>query len=711
MEAHELATLFQRFRRRGDPRALGAVFDATAPELLRTALHLVGDAALAEDAVQETFLVALERRDEYDVRRPLVPWLAGILANQARAARRRRPRGAEPDEALAAPARDPGRRAAEREVDELVQAAIDALPEELRQALTLNLRHGLAPAEIAHALGLSPSTVRTRLARGRDRLRDRLPAEVASVALLAAPALRGLADVRAVVLERAAALVPAGLAVTLATAALSMKLLVPAVALVAAAALWWTSQSAPDDLDRSLAAAPATPAPGAAAPVAPATVATPPAVADGPERTAVEAAPPPTVAAEGEAPAPVVEETPEPDHHDVEFLVVDPYDVPVPEAQIRFQFVGSDSASWAWPFEPPVLETDAAGRARLRLPRRSWDRTIEKYSFEVLHERFGAREHVEEATGGTVRVVLEPGVFVIVTGWIGSRDRVVTDLRIQSDHEAKLSPDQWTPLRDGRLACSRLQAGPHVLFLEHVDAGGQRWFSRLVDLELAAGEQRELHVELLPARTIRGRLDPAVPRPVTNGRVTTALHNGRVDWDAPVLFDMRDADIAADGTFEIEEAPPQFLDVVAVCDGWSSTPPPVEPGREWMDRIQRFGPDELEDEVVVAMQPTASLELTFLDPDGRPLSDAWVILNPNVHWNAGYATILFGEGVSARSDAAGRAVIQNLLPGDEWASMGHADFVLGPDQTIRMHEGQPYLELVSGETLRAELHMVPRPER
>jgi len=57
----ETDRLFAEFRRRGDPRALGQVYDRLAPELLRLALHTTRDPGVAEDVLQATFLVAIER--------------------------------------------------------------------------------------------------------------------------------------------------------------------------------------------------------------------------------------------------------------------------------------------------------------------------------------------------------------------------------------------------------------------------------------------------------------------------------------------------------------------------------------------------------------------------------------------------------------------------------------------------------------------------
>src|SRR5204863_2190676 len=84
---------WRRFRATGDAGALGALFDAVSPELFRLALSLSPDAASAEDALQETWLVALKSSDRHDAERPVVPWLVGILRRKVHEVRRasRRP--------------------------------------------------------------------------------------------------------------------------------------------------------------------------------------------------------------------------------------------------------------------------------------------------------------------------------------------------------------------------------------------------------------------------------------------------------------------------------------------------------------------------------------------------------------------------------------------------------------------------------------------
>ena len=193
-----LETLFDRYRARGDVQALARVFDRTAAELLRVAMHLVRDPVAAEDLLQETFLTAIEHAERYDRARPLVPWLVGILTNHARRHRRREARRPDPTRL---PAR--GTHAPDGELEARVAERIDALPDRYRQIVFLRLRFGMQPAAIAHLLGMPPATVRTRLHRGIERVRARLPAGLA-LALLPPPSpLRGVDAVREAVVGHA----------------------------------------------------------------------------------------------------------------------------------------------------------------------------------------------------------------------------------------------------------------------------------------------------------------------------------------------------------------------------------------------------------------------------------------------------------------------------------------------------------------------------
>jgi len=193
---------------RRDAEALARVFDATGGKLLLLAAHLAGDGAQAQDLVQATFVAAMARGSTWDRGRPLWPWLAAILHNearmQARGARRRREVALHDQPEAAHDDDDPQRLVASQEVLAAVLAAVDALPLPYRQVLRLRLVHGLRPVDIARSLEVPVGTVRAQLHRGLEQLRTALPL---GVALLVSALLTGenalLAQTKEQVLEHA----------------------------------------------------------------------------------------------------------------------------------------------------------------------------------------------------------------------------------------------------------------------------------------------------------------------------------------------------------------------------------------------------------------------------------------------------------------------------------------------------------------------------
>jgi RNA polymerase sigma-70 factor (ECF subfamily) len=199
---------FERFRRTGDPRVLAKVFDRTAPELWRVAAHLCRDRHAAEDAVQGTFLVAIEAKDDWDGARPLLPWLLGLLANRVRDLRWRALRVLDGDrlaERLGERTgeRDPAQLAEHGEFGAAFCSALQRLEEPYRSTLERHLVHGAAAHEIAAELGIPAGTVRMRLHRGLEQLRQKLPQGfVAGGAVAIVPSAESLAAMREVVLAK-----------------------------------------------------------------------------------------------------------------------------------------------------------------------------------------------------------------------------------------------------------------------------------------------------------------------------------------------------------------------------------------------------------------------------------------------------------------------------------------------------------------------------
>jgi RNA polymerase sigma factor (sigma-70 family) len=262
---------FRRYLRSGDPAAIADLFDLAAGDLHRTALHLVGDDATAHDLVQTTFLAAIAQQGfherGFDERRPVLPWLAGILRNQAALVHRRRARRLDRERLGAEPSEDPAQRAIERELAGEVELALARLPEPYQPVVRLHVLHGLDAGAIAASLRRPGGTVRTQLMRGLALLRELLPVGIAGVVAGLLPST-GRAAVRAQVLAAA------GRGAARATAALASSArprfvwLSLAAAAAGVAVLCWPRG---DDAAAPAAAVASASAPSAPAPSAPAT--------------------------------------------------------------------------------------------------------------------------------------------------------------------------------------------------------------------------------------------------------------------------------------------------------------------------------------------------------------------------------------------------------------------------------------------------------
>ena len=164
----------------GDRLAFGDLVRTYRPGVVNVVYRMCGDAALAEDAAQETFVRAWEHLNSFRPRSDSAGasfrnWLYRIATNCAISElRRRRPTVDIDDLALPDDRRGPERRIEMTERAEAVRQAVLALPEGSRSALILREYEGLAYRDIAEALEIPIGTVMSRLAYARRLLRERL---------------------------------------------------------------------------------------------------------------------------------------------------------------------------------------------------------------------------------------------------------------------------------------------------------------------------------------------------------------------------------------------------------------------------------------------------------------------------------------------------------------------------------------------------------
>lgn len=167
-------------RARTDRSAFAALYRRHYSAIARYILRRVGDVHTAEDLSADVFLAAMRGLPRYRYRDiPIQSWLYRIATNSVnRWARKRRRRAIREWDVACDLQCERSIRPAESNAFELTgdmaRAAMLTLPPKHQDVLALHYLEGLAIAEIAVSLGCREGTVKSRLARGRDALRERL---------------------------------------------------------------------------------------------------------------------------------------------------------------------------------------------------------------------------------------------------------------------------------------------------------------------------------------------------------------------------------------------------------------------------------------------------------------------------------------------------------------------------------------------------------
>lgn len=172
------ASLVERAKAR-DSDAWAELYAAHQASLYRHARYLCGDPTLAEEIVQDVFVQAALSIDRFAGNSTIKTWLHGIALNLVRAQRRKRRNrdvayarlrevenlvadsGPEPDKALLQQ-----RRAA------ALFAALERLPDNLREAFILRDLQGMSPGDAAQQLGITAGNLSVRATRARAKLNE-----------------------------------------------------------------------------------------------------------------------------------------------------------------------------------------------------------------------------------------------------------------------------------------------------------------------------------------------------------------------------------------------------------------------------------------------------------------------------------------------------------------------------------------------------------
>jgi RNA polymerase sigma-70 factor (ECF subfamily) len=170
-----------RQARSGEALAFGALVRKHQDAIYGLTVRMVGEAATAEELTQDTFLRAWRNLGGFRGEARVSTWLYRIAVNlcldhlgSRQTRQRRRETGldapGEGPHAFVAHQPGPDEQLEEQEVTAAFQQALDDLDPDHRAAFLLRHQEGLASAEIAAALGISPANAKVRVHRARQMI-------------------------------------------------------------------------------------------------------------------------------------------------------------------------------------------------------------------------------------------------------------------------------------------------------------------------------------------------------------------------------------------------------------------------------------------------------------------------------------------------------------------------------------------------------------
>lgn len=185
-EIHPDVALVARARE-GDVQAFEKLVKQYDRQVFRIAQHITQNREDAEDVVQDAFLKAYEKLDQFQGNSKFYTWLVRIAVNESLMRLRRRRTGkmvsidedVETEEGsmprdLADWSPDPEQLYGQSELADILRKTIQGLPPGFRIVFVLRDVEGLSTEETAETLGLSVPAVKSRLLRARLQLRERL---------------------------------------------------------------------------------------------------------------------------------------------------------------------------------------------------------------------------------------------------------------------------------------------------------------------------------------------------------------------------------------------------------------------------------------------------------------------------------------------------------------------------------------------------------
>jgi RNA polymerase sigma-70 factor (ECF subfamily) len=170
----------------GDAAAFEELVNRYERKIFRLTMNITRNHEDAEDAMQDAFMKAYSHLDRFQEDSRFYTWLVRIAANEAlMRLRKRRPNQFSLDEPIESEddfvpqqiedwGPNPEQRFAQTEMRDILRGVIEELPPDFRIVFLLRDVEGLSTQDTAEAVGISEAAVKSRLLRGRLKLRQKL---------------------------------------------------------------------------------------------------------------------------------------------------------------------------------------------------------------------------------------------------------------------------------------------------------------------------------------------------------------------------------------------------------------------------------------------------------------------------------------------------------------------------------------------------------
>ncbi|NQZ71412.1 MAG: sigma-70 family RNA polymerase sigma factor, partial [Lentisphaeria bacterium] len=180
--------LWQRYIDEDNGESLVELFEIQRPKLMILAQQITGNAADAEDAIQQAIEQLIQRRPQSEVA-SFQPWLIGVVLNQARMIVRRESRihrrqQIKEEQRIQSMPSDPSAALEQKETVEIIQSIIGELPQRYREPMVLHHMEGMNFKNIASALDRKEETVKKQSQRGMAMMRKMMNGRGLSVSMV-----------------------------------------------------------------------------------------------------------------------------------------------------------------------------------------------------------------------------------------------------------------------------------------------------------------------------------------------------------------------------------------------------------------------------------------------------------------------------------------------------------------------------------------------